>query len=77
MQTKEERVLSWLIPGIMTATLGLAGWMTVSVNRISENVAVIAFRIEAQAAYVKDLNKRVRELEIFAALKGKPFESLP
>lgn len=77
MTSGEERSLTWIIPGLMTATLSLVGWMAININRMSENLAVVVYRVEAESTYTKDLNNRLRNLEIFAALKGKQFESSP
>lgn len=68
MASKEESVITWVIPGLMSATLALVGWMAININRMSENLAVVAFRVDAQSSYVKDLNSRIHNLEIASAV---------
>lgn len=69
--TGKEASLTWIIPGLMSITLGFVSWMAINTSRISESLAVIAFRIDEQASDIKDVQKRVRELEFLAAL-SKP-----
>lgn len=69
MTGREEKIVTWLIPTLMTAILSLVGWMALNIERMSENLAVVVFRVESQAASLQDINHRVHDLEIFAAAK--------
>ena len=78
MTTRDEKIVGWLIPALMTATLGLVGWIGITINRISETLAVVAYRVDSTAVAVKDLGLRVGSLELFAERnKRKYFESRP
>lgn len=70
MTAKEERAITWVIPGLMTATLSLVGWMGINIQKMAESLAVVAFRVEAQATYTKELNIRIRTLELATTARG-------
>lgn len=52
----ESKILNWLMPALMSATLAVLGWMAININRISENLAVAVYKID-------DHEKRIDVLE--------------
>lgn len=53
----ETKVLNWIMPALLSATLAVLGWMAVNINRISENLAVAVYKID-------DHEKRIDVLEV-------------
>lgn len=42
----EQRALSFLIPCLLSLTIGILSWMALNVNRISETLAVMVYKSE-------------------------------
>ena len=63
-------MLDWLMPGLLSATLAVLGWMAVNINRISENLAVAIYKVD-------DHKKRIDYLELYCRVKGRNLESRP
>ena len=53
----EKKMLDWLMPALLSATLAVLGWMAININRISENLAVAVYKID-------DHEKRLDYLEL-------------
>lgn len=59
----EKKLLDWLMPVLLSATLAVLGWMAVNINRISENLAVAVYKID-------DHEKRIDVLELYCRNRG-------
>lgn len=56
MTLRSEKVLDWLVPCLLTATLGVLGWMGLNISEISKNLAVAVYKID-------DHERRINRLE--------------
>ncbi len=41
-----DKFVSWLIPAIMTGTMAILGWVGNTLNKISESLAVVVYKVE-------------------------------
>lgn len=53
-----EKIVHILVPMLLSAILGLLGWMGNSLNKISEGMAVVTYR-------VNDHGERISALELW------------
>ncbi len=77
MPSKDDLVITWLIPALMTATLSLVGWISISINHMSESLAVVTYRIEANSLQLKEAEDRIHHLELYAVLRRGKSEPTP
>lgn len=75
--SSDHTALTWVIPSLMSAILALVGWGVLSINRLSETVAVVMYRMEDNSRYMKEVERRVHRLESFAVLKKKGYDAEP
>lgn len=76
MAERDHAVVTWVIPSLMSAILAVVGWMALSINRLSESLAVMVYRVESQAGEMRESERRIRFLENYAVMRKK-LESLP
>ena len=62
MDTFEYRVNGWLIPTLLSTSVGLLGWMNISINKISESLAVVTYRLETQVVDLRDTRAELKEV---------------
>lgn len=75
--TREDQFITWLIPILMSATLGFVGWIAINISKISENLAVVAYKVEAQTSAIHDAELRIRVLEKYASIRKRAFDNNP
>jgi len=63
-----ERVIGWLIPSLLSTTLAVLGWIGININRISEDLAVMTYRLESNT-------KRIDFLEMYVKKSRKERDS--
>lgn len=41
-----QKLTGWMVPALLTGALGILTWMATNLNRISESLAVVVYRLE-------------------------------
>ncbi len=68
----ETKVIGWLMPALLSGSLGVLGWIGVTSQKSSENLAIMAYRLEEMSGELKQVKSQVRYLETYAVIRKKP-----
>lgn len=58
----ERRILEWLIPSLLAMLLGILSWMALSIERISESLAVTTTKLEDHEQRLHLLEEWIRHI---------------